>query len=150
MTIVEQILLPHSFLNSIEMSFADPVCKSSTEMVDDIAAFYADSPTPFNPDELTATSPFLLIDVAYQYRPWDFRTYGDDWSEILDGPEFVQVIIRIDGKGEYLTYAEILWQVHRAAHQHLKEQDHKFFEGFEMLPARENDDTPIYRFRLGS
>lgn len=136
----KQTLLPSSFLDSVAWSFAEPVPKFSTEMVDAVAAYHAKNHRPFHPDELTGTSPFFRLDATYTYA---IQRPSGDW-------EHVPVTVRIDGNGKYLTYGEILWQLHRVAHEHLKDQDHQYFEGFAILPARENHDTPFYEVYLGS
>lgn len=136
----KQSVLPSSFIDTVAWSFAEPVPTSSDELVKAVAEYHAKIRRPFNSGELTATSPFRRVDTTYTYAT---QRPSGDW-------EHIEVTVRIDGEGKYLSYADILWKLHHVAHEHLKNQDHHYFEGFHILPTRENSDTPRYEVYLGS
>ena len=60
--------------------------------------------------------------------------------------------IKIPGNGKYLTYAEILWQIHKAVYENLKDKNHKYFEGLELIDEDDENEkgVPLYDMYLGS
>ncbi len=133
-------MLPSSFFESLAWSFSEPVPSSPEGMAAAVTSYNEEIGKSFEPSELTTPFPFLRIDLMYSYR---VQQSGGEWKE-------VSVIVRIDGSGKELTYSEILWHLHRAAHDHLSDQDHHFFEGFYLISQQAKDGTPVYEIHLGS
>lgn len=81
-------------------------------------------------------------EVIIQYSYWD-----DVEGDIIE-PDF---LLEADN-GSYFTIGELLYKVHNEVCEKLKEEDHKFFEGFDLwegeTPNRIN--TPLYFLQQGS
>jgi hypothetical protein len=129
-------------LSHVAWSFSEPPPASPSALVSAVVARYnANYKESFDADILTSPSPLSRFDATYTYgvqRP------SGQWDE-------VRVVVRIDGGANPLTYADILWQLHRRAYENLKDQDHHFFEGLTRVPGVfYEQEVPVYEVELGS
>lgn len=138
--------IPEALLENIRWSFSEPISPSASGLIDDVSLYYKNVlHRSFDDNELASKSPLIKLDVKYNYvleipgvTPYDDVTWIDKYE-----------IVRIDGNGKYLTYAEILWQLHRKIHVYVKNQNKHYFEGL-FLTNRLNEDVPLYELYLGS
>jgi hypothetical protein len=137
---VSQSLLEESVLDDIAWSFSEPVPGSPEELVKAVDAYHKQINFPHSAASLNLPSRALRIDATYKYY---VQRENGGWDAI-------PALIRIDGRGKLLTYADILWQLHVKAHEHLKGQDHHFFEGLHLLPNSYETGVPAYEVYLGS
>lgn len=135
-----QSSFPIEIGRGIAWSFSEPVPSSPSELIRAVAAYNAAMQLPFDRTLLATVTPLLKLEITYNYA---IQHPSGKW-------EIKTATARIDGNNEALTYGDILWQFHRAAFEHLKNQDHKFFEGFYLVPASNNKDLPTYEVSLGS
>jgi hypothetical protein len=80
--------------------------------------------------------------VTIQYFYWDERE--DDTLE----PDFLLSA----NNSSYFTLGELLYKVHNEVCEKLAQDDHHFFEGFELWEGENpnNPDTPLYFLQQGS
>lgn len=137
---VSQSMFEKSVLDNMAWSFSEPVPSSPEELINAVDAYHKQINFPHSAASLNLPSSVLRLDAVYKYY---VQRENCDWDEI-------PVTIRIDGRGKLLTYAEILWQLHVKAHEHLKDQDHHYFEGLHLLPNSYEIGVPAYEMYLGS
>jgi hypothetical protein len=138
--------IPEILLEDTAWSFAEPISSSPSEFVNAVVLYHKEVlDESFDTKYLTSKSPLVRLDIKYNYAvqipgntPWDDVTW-------IRKP----MVVRIKGNGTYLTYAEILWQLHKEVHKYLKDQDNHYFEGLALLP-NSNKGTPVYELYLGS
>lgn len=89
-------------------------------------------------DSIILKSPKVVI----QYSYWD-EEKGD-----ITEPSF---LLNADN-GKFFTQGELLYKVNNEVHQKLKEEDHKFFEGFSLWEGENPNypDIPLYFLLQGS
>jgi hypothetical protein len=142
----KQNMTPESLLENIAWSFAEPIPDSPSDLVSAVAAYHAEINYPFDKKALTMLSPLSRLDATYSYKvEIPGKTMWEDvqWKKI-------PVVVRIDGGGKRLTYADILWQLHKEAHKNLKDDDHHYFEGLFLLPQPLESGVPAYEVYIGS
>ena len=127
-------------MEDIYWSFEEPIPTSPEQMVQAVEKYHNTSGTPFNKGSLTAISPFSKLDIEYEYATQN--TTGD-W-------EYFPVVVRVGDGTHMLSYAEILWQLHSKAHQHLRDQDNHYFEGLAAKERTINSGVSTYEVYLGS
>lgn len=127
-------------LENVAWSFAEPVPASPQETVDAVAAYYAKIHYLHDANDLNLLTPLLVLDATYFYG---VQRADGGWDSI-------PMVVRINGGGKPLSYADILWQLHSNAHVHLKSQDKHYFEGLSLLPTSRSEGVPSYAVYLGS
>ncbi len=87
--------------------------------------------------------PFLeFSEIIIQYSHWD------DIEEDEVEPSF---LIKADNKTSF-TRGELLYKVHNEVSEQLKDEDHKFFEGFDLWEGENPNypNIPLYFLQQGS
>lgn len=137
---------PDLMLETVAWSFKEPIPDSPSALIDAVSIYYAEinESEPFDKTLLTLTSPFKRLDV--RYKCWLPKTNEKNKS-IEWG--ITPMIVRIEGGGNFLAYADILWQLHKSVYQHLQHDDHHYFEGLEFT-GEFNDGFAEYEMWLGS
>jgi hypothetical protein len=93
---------------------------------------------PVIESELAMRLPFAAVDVHYKYSVLSAGAW-------VDVPATVHVRF-----AKAPTYAELLYEIHRAAYGHLHDQDHCFFEGLWLREGSNAEGVPAYDMYLGS
>ena len=69
----------------------------------------------------------------------------------LENRFYHEELIAIESdNGEFFTAVELLFKVHNAVVEHLRELNHHFFEGFDLKSIRSQDNLPLYHLCQGS
>ncbi|WP_103974118.1 hypothetical protein [Methylovulum psychrotolerans] len=133
-------------LETVAWSFKEPLPDSPAALIDAISVYYAEinAPEPFDKALLASTSPFKHL--AVRYKCWLPQT--NEQNQVLEWG-MVEMTASIDGDGKWLTYADILWQLHKAVYPYLKNTDHHYFEGLE-LTGESPEGATEYTVWLGS
>jgi hypothetical protein len=137
---------PDLMLESVAWSFKEPIPDSPFALIDAISVYYVaiNEPELFDKKLLTLTSPFKQLDV--RYKCWLPKTNGK--NKLIEW-DMIPMMVRIDGGDKFLTYADILWQLHKAVYQNLKYDNHHYFEGLE-LTGKNKEGVAEYTMWLGS
>ncbi|WP_156829854.1 hypothetical protein [Methylovulum miyakonense] len=137
---------PDLMLESVAWSFKEPIPDSPSALTNAISVYYDEIniPKPFDKNLLTSTSPLERLDVTYIYALPKINKKNNliEWEK-------VPMIVKIDGGGKFLTYADILWQLHKAVYTYLKNDDHHFFEGLE-FSGKNEEGVAEYEMWLGN
>ena len=90
---------------------------------------------------------FKTPKITIQYSYWDIDEDGDDDDDILE-----PILILKPNNGYHFTALEILYKVHNEVCENLKDEDHKFFEGFDLWEGENhnNPEVPLYFLNQGS
>jgi hypothetical protein len=132
--------LPRVILPDLLWSMSEPVPASTKEMVSALSAYAQDVKGSVNLAELETIYPRRTIDI--RYKTWVRPSGVGEWSEVAR-------VIPIRFQREP-TYADIMFELHKAVHAQLRKDDHRFFEGLEFSDGSAGEDTPIYELILGS
>jgi len=130
-----KVLLPDT-----AWSFAQPIPASPELLIEAVEKYHASIKCPFDKGALTALSPLTKVDLEYDYA---IQRSSGEW-------EHIPVVVRVGDGTRSLSYAEILWKLHSAAHEHLHDQDHHYFEGLAPKEKDINPGVPAYEVYLGS
>lgn len=134
-------MFPKIILENLDWCFKEPVTESSKGFIDAVKNRYKEVfNEDFNGRTLISQSALKRLDVRYSYgvqRP-DYN-----WDDIF-------VTIRIENNNKYLTYADILWNIHKLVYNHLHDQDHCFLEGLVLTEEEIDAGIPLYDLILGS
>lgn len=132
--------LPPVILPNLLWSMSEPVPASPKEMVNALSTYAKELKGPVDITELETVFPWRTLDI--QYSTWVRPSGVGEWTEVTR-------VIPIRFQHEP-TYAEIVFELHKAAHSQLREEDHHFFEGLEFLTSSAGKETPVYLLILGS
>ncbi len=137
---------PDLMLEFVAWSFKESIPDSPSALIDAISVYYVEinEPEPFDKKLLALTSPLKRLDVGYTY----FLPKTNEKNKLIEW-ERIPMIVRIDGKGKFLTYADILWQLHTAVYPYLKDEDHHYFEGLE-FSGKNKEGIAEYEMWLGN
>jgi hypothetical protein len=134
-------MFPKTMLENLDWCFKEPVPMSSEEFIKAVKNRYKEV---FNEDFdatiLTVLSSLTRLDIRYSYGVQRPDGYWDD----------IFVTFRVEVEGEFLSYANILWKIHKNAHNYLKDQDSCFFEGLYLADEEREAGIPLYDIFLGS
>ncbi len=134
-------ILPEVLLDNIYWSFKEPVPNSPVNLVEAVSKYYLEVfKEHLDKTLLIEQSPFFKLNVTYTYSA---RKPTGEWQDI-------PMKIRIDGRGKRLSYADILWQIHKAVYENLKNRDHHYFEGLEIIQVEDENEVPLYKIWLGN
>jgi len=131
--------LPTLLLPDLAWSFAEPAPASLREFLDGLQAYAAQVEVPLDHVALARRFPQAALDVEYRLAT---RLDSGDWDEVP-----MTVRLRFPKPP---TLAELLHELHRAAHPGLREVDHHFFEGLALARHENEAGVPVYELRLGS
>jgi hypothetical protein len=141
----EKNMAPEFMLEYICWSFKEPIPNSLSDLIKAIAAYHKEiGEPPLDQKLFTSLSALNQFDISY--------TYARSKPNLENGMiiwEDIPMIVRINGSKEYLTYADIFFQLHKAVHPYLKDQDHHYFEGLALL-ENSKEVAPVYELYLGS
>jgi len=137
---------PDLMLETVAWSFKEPLPDSPTALIAAVSVYHAEinEPEPFDKTLLASTSPFKRL--AVRYKCWLPQT--NEQNQVLEWG-MVEMTASIDGGGKWLTYADILWQLHKAVYPYLQHNDHHYFEGLE-LTGESPESVTEYTVWLGS
>ena len=134
-------MLPEFLFENVSWSFSEPIPKSPPDLIVGVIKYYDEVYGEiFQRELLTAKSPFIRLNVTYEYA---IQRASGKWDDIDE-------TVRIDGNGTYLTYADILWQLHKAVYENVKDNNHHYFEGLDLSEDEDEEGVPIYKMWLGS
>ena len=136
----ERNVAPDKMMPRVAWSFAEPAPASTDDLIKQLDAYASSIKRKVNKRELGRVFPGKQLDIQYNYgvqRP------SGHWDTI-------HVVVRVKERGKPLTFAEILLQLHEASHQHLKNDDHRYFEGLYLLDRPFEKGVPAYEVYLGS
>ncbi|MCR6475171.1 hypothetical protein NU688_03295 [Variovorax sp. ZS18.2.2] len=129
--------MPNTILPDLAWSFSRDTPESIAEWEEALLAYGEDVGMPVERESLWLVLPVRALDVQYTYWVFD-----NEWQ-----PKSKVVSVRAS---RLLSCSEILFEVHKSSHAELKDQDHRFFEGLELLDEVFEEDVPAYRMLLGS
>ena len=133
--------LPKKLMVRIAWSLAEPVPRSPKELIKRLDEYAKSIKMKVNKRELHKVFPGEKLDIQYDYG---IQRRSGDW-------DMVTAVARVKRRrGKQLTYVDILFQLHKSSHRHLKRQDHRFFEGLYLLEHPLHRDVPAYDLFLGS
>src|SRR5262245_6847215 len=115
--------VPDKILPQLAWSFKEPVPASVEDLIKQLDAYAKSIKETLNKRGLQRVFPGKQLDIQYKYATQ--RPTGQ-WDTL-------KVVVRVKERGKPLTYGEILLQLHQASHQHLKGEDHHYFEGLYRL-----------------
>lgn len=127
---------PKQIMNALSWSFMGEKYQSRLEFDAEVREVQIElrKIDSWQSDEVVLQSP--RIGIQYHHAEGGF--YKEDFFEIESH------------NGEFFTAGELLFKVHNAVVEQLREIDHHFFEGFYLLSIRSRDNLPVYRLRQGS
>jgi hypothetical protein len=131
--------LPKSVLPDLAWSFKQPLPTSPAEFAAALRAYGKEVKVPVSEPELQTRFPLPSLDVTYTYAQ---RGESGAWTD-------VPVTVRIR-RAEPPTYTQLLYEVHFASAEKLKDQDHCFFEGLWLTELENERGVPVYELYLGS
>lgn len=132
---------PRSLLRDVCWSFTEPVPRSPAELIEAARTYAADIEAHDRTKELVQVLPFYDVRLVYEHA---IRVPGGDWQEV---EAEVRVVCAPLAR---LTGADLLWELHVACASTVGENDHHFFEGFELEAEGTELQPPAYRVILGS
>jgi hypothetical protein len=132
---------PKQILRNIRWSFDNNKFQSQTDFEEELIK-YNEEITDETFTKVLSENALHSPEVVIQYSYWD-----DDEEDILE-PDF---LLRADN-GSYFTIGELLFKVHNEVCERLKEDDHKFFESFDLWEGENpnNINSPLYFLQQGS
>jgi len=131
---------PDKILPQLAWSFKEPVPASVEDLLKQLDAYAKSIKETVNKRELQKVFPGKQLDIQYKYA---VQLPTGQWDTL-------KVVVRVKERGKPLTYGEILLQLHQASHQHLKNEDHHYFEGLYRLSRPFEQGVPAYEVYLGS
>jgi hypothetical protein len=132
---------PDKLMPKVAWSFAEPVPASVVELMGQLDAYAKSIKRKVDRRELQGVFPVKRLDIEYKYHVR--RSSSGPW-------ETLKVVARVKEQGTPLTYADILLQLHKASHKHLKEEDRHYFESLYLLERSFEPGVPAYEVYLGS
>lgn len=132
--------LPRVILPNLIWSMSEPVPASTKDMVNALSTYAKEIKGSIDIAELETVFPWRTLDI--HYSTWVRPTGVGEWTEVTR-------VIPIRFQHEP-TYAEIVFELHKASHAELREDDHHFFEGLEFSNSSAGKETPVYLLILGS
>jgi hypothetical protein len=127
-------------LRDICWSFAEPIPTSPANLIEAAEKYAFQIECQFDKRKLTTLSPFTMVDLEYKYS---IQKPNGSW-------EYVAIVVSVGDGIHLLSYAEILWELHVAAHKHLENKDNHYFEGLIRKEKEINHGVPAYEVYLGS
>ncbi|MBN8758320.1 MULTISPECIES: hypothetical protein [Variovorax] len=131
--------MPNTILRDLAWSFSRDTPESIAEWEEALSAYGEDIGMPVDREKLWLVLPVRALDVQYTY--WVVGN-NNEWQ-----PKSRVVSVRAS---RLLSCSEILFEVHKASHAELEDQDHRFFEGLELLDEVFEEGVPAYKMLLGS
>jgi hypothetical protein len=129
-------MLPPKILPDLAWSFTVPTPPDFDNFLFEVREYGTSVHVPVIESELSTRFPLAAVDVHYKYSVLS----SGKW---VDVPAIVHVRL-----AKSPSYAELLYEIHRAVYEHLQDEDHCFFEG---LWLREGSaGVPAYDMYLGS
>lgn len=133
------VKLPKKILPDLAWSFHEPLPQTPALLLAALRSYGEDIKVEVNNAELQDRFPLNALDIEYKYAE---RNSGGDWEDIP-----VTLRVRRTAPPSYL---ELLFEIHLAAGEILKDQDHCFFEGLWLLDRQNEKGVPVYELYLGS
>lgn len=130
---------PEQILPELLWSIAEPTPGDIREFRSALVEYAAAIGAEQEFAEFDRPFPGLAVDIQYSYGVQDPLGQWDYMNEI--------VRIRSDRP---LTQGELVLRLRHAAHSHLVDQDHHFFEGLELMPQSFEPGVPAYELVTGS
>ena len=130
---------PAEILPQLLWSIAEPIPADMADFREALARYAGDIEAEQDLSEFDTAFPSNALDIRYSYA---IQKSSGSWEE-----KYEVVQIRSDSQ---LTYGEIVLRLHRAAHHHLAEQDHHFYEGLELITREYEHGVPAYELITGS
>jgi len=121
-------------MRDIRWSFTKGPYKTEAEFVMAVLVYHQDLDIPWHPEQIV----LRRSAVEVQYLCW------------RDGHEIEPKVRLHNPTGKHFTSATLLFALHNAVVEDLREMDHHFFEGLRLLRQSANDVIPCYHLSLGS
>ena len=133
------VKLPRNVLPGLAWSFKEPTQASPSLFQASVRAYGESVKAPVAEAELQTRFPLNSLDIEYSYAR---RIESGEWVD-------VPVKIRIR-RSSPPTYGELLYELHTASVEALRDQDHCYFEGLVLLDRQNESGIPVYELYLGS
>lgn len=132
---------PHTVLADIYWAFRGDTYSSLDEFENSVADYHKalNMQVNWHPAETVIEKPRVRV----SYMCWKV----DDQSE--DDDQVDMVVDLAADNGQSFSAAELLFKLHNAVVNNLRDDDHQFFEGLRLL-SPEKDTPPTYSMHLGS
>ncbi len=129
--------LPEEIMGDTLWSFAGDTYDTRAEFSDEVREYHLDieGEDTWRPDEVVLPVP--RVKVSYEY-----------WND--DGDEEEAELDLTAENGKNFTALDLLFQIHNAVVERLRDMDHHFFEGLEVESAPDGDGIPRALLWLGS
>jgi hypothetical protein len=131
--------LPRNVLPDLAWSFKEPTQANPSLFLASVRAYGESIKAPVAEAELQTRFPLNALDIEYSYAK---RLESGEWVD-------VPVKIRIR-RSSPPTYGELLYELHTASAEALRDQDHCYFEGLVLLDRQNESGIPVYELYLGS
>jgi hypothetical protein len=125
---------PQDLLDDVLWSFVGEKFATQAEFVEAVREYawqVQEEPT-WDPDAVVLRSPRVRVMFDYWDEPGELSA------------EFAA------DDGDAFTAGELLFKVHNAFVEQIREADHVFFEGFYLVRQRQDGGPPLYEMYLGS
>jgi hypothetical protein len=131
--------LPETVLPDVAWSFQEALSASYVDFLTALLEYGREASLPANEDELSSKLPFSFVDIEYEYGA---QMLSGEWKDVTE-------VIRLRPP-QPLTRGELLYEIHKASHGKLRDQDHCFFEGLSLVKEENEPGVPVYEMYLGS
>lgn len=130
---------PELILPELRWSIAEPVPGDMQAFRSALVEYASEIEVEQDFSEFDQPFPGLAVDIQYTYA---VRRPSGQWDDLKE-------IVRVRSDHP-LTQGELVLRLHQAAHRHLVDQDHHFFEGLELMPQSFEPGVPAYELVTGS
>ncbi len=131
----EPVSLPERLMKKVYWSFIGDQFGDRAEFDRRVNQYQMDiAGSPWLPEEAVLHSPRIRV----TYMCWQ----GDEQIE--------PVVEFASDNGDSFTAGELLYKLHNATVEQLREIDHHFFEGLDLHSSQQTGQTPLYVLRQGS
>lgn len=130
---------PELILPELRWSIAEPVPGDLQAFRSALVEYASEIEAEQDFSEFDLPFPGLAVDIQYTYG---VQAPSGQWDHLTE-------IVRIRSDRP-LTQGELVLRLHQAAHRHLVDQDHHFFEGLELMPRSLEPGVPAYELVTGS
>lgn len=130
---------PTDIFPQLLWSIAEPVPADLADFRESLIRYASDIEIEQDISDFDTAFPGNNLDIRYSYA---VQKPSGSWDERYE-------VVQIRSNAP-LTYGEIVLQLHRAAHRHLVEQDHHYYEGLELITREYESGVPAYELITGS
>jgi hypothetical protein len=130
---------PENILPDVAWSFRQALPENYSAFLFELNQYAKEIGAALREVELSSKLPFSFVDIRYEYG---VQSPTGVWDDVVK-------ILRLR-PSEAMTRGELLYEIHRACHAFLKDQDHCYYEGLWLLNEENEQGIPFYEMYLGS